>query len=158
MHLERKLVVTSFVLLGILFVSGYIAGLRTDSPVSTEVLTLGSREVRVEVMSDEESRARGLSGRPSLAEGAGMLFAFDSSDLWGIWMKDMRFSIDIIWLDSTGTIVSVEKNVSPDTYPKIFFPTKRSRYVLEVPAGVFEVSGARIGGSVVLPESLRTKK
>jgi uncharacterized membrane protein (UPF0127 family) len=65
----------------------------------------------------------------------GLLFVFDEPGLHGIWMKDMRFPIDILWLDDAFQVVDVRKNVAPDSYPTVFKPTKPARYVLEVTAG-----------------------
>lgn len=54
----------------------------------------------------------------------------------GFWMKDMKFPIDMLWLDNQYRVVSSEENVSPDTYPKVFFPSAPSRYVIELSAGI----------------------
>lgn len=99
---------------------------------------VGDTSVQVEVVEDVASQQRGLSGRSSLAEGSGMLFVFGREDTWAFWMKDMRFSIDIIWAASNGEIVHIERSVSPETYPKSFAPPVPARYVLEVPAGFSE--------------------
>ncbi|OGC83275.1 hypothetical protein A3D68_00990 [Candidatus Adlerbacteria bacterium RIFCSPHIGHO2_02_FULL_52_17] len=63
------------------------------------------------------------------------MFVFDTEGEWGIWMKDMNFPIDIIWVGQDGTVVTVAKDVSPDTYPQAFYPSVPARFVLEVPAG-----------------------
>lgn len=94
------------------------------------------------------ARAQGLSGRPALAKDEAMVFAFPNEGLWGIWMKDMRFSIDILWLDSDRRIVFIEKDVSPETYPDIFFPEQRALYVIELPAGAVDEVKASPGDSV----------
>ena len=63
-------------------------------------LTLPSGKVlQVEVMVKDEDRAMGLMFRPSLAADRGMLFLFDGRDFHGIWMKNCKFPIDILWLD-----------------------------------------------------------
>jgi uncharacterized membrane protein (UPF0127 family) len=155
MRLERTLVITSFALVIILVVVSFIAERaqndRSISGLPTATLNIGDKTINIEIAGDESSRATGLSGRLSLQTDSGLLLSFDSSDLWGIWMKDMRFPIDIIWISNDGTIVSVEKNVSPDSFPKIFFPTKRARHVLETNAGFFDESGARLGDTITLP-------
>ena len=154
MQLERKLFLTSAILfllfVGASFVVGGSDGVSSRVSKNISTLTLGSSLVSVEIADDEMSRSQGLGGRLKLDRGTGMLFIFDRSDLWGIWMKDMKIAIDVIWLDQTGKIVTVEENMSPETYPKIFFPTKRARYVLEVPAGAFRASGASIGDVIDL--------
>src|SRR3989338_1806519 len=76
-----------------------------------------------------------LSGRSGLAEGEGMLFVFPQDGKYGFWMKDMRFSIDILWLNASGMVVYMAQNVSPDSFPKSFESDVPARYVLELPAG-----------------------
>ncbi len=65
-------------------------------------------------------------------------------------MKDMRFSIDILWLSADGVVVHMAQNVSPSTYPQSFVPTKPARYVLEVLAGYAMEHGVAIGDVVRL--------
>ncbi|MEY2664714.1 MAG: hypothetical protein RIT04_522 [Candidatus Parcubacteria bacterium] len=78
----------------------------------------------------------GLGGRDSLASDTGMLFVFDESSEHAFWMKDMKFGIDIIWLDENMRVVHVENDVLPESYPKIFSSREKSRFVLEVSAGI----------------------
>jgi len=161
MHLERKLFLASIILFVVLIGASMIAGSRsgalTDPSTELSTLTLGRFTVHAEVVQDEASRSRGLGGRTTLAPDSGMLFIFDSSDLWGIWMKDMKISIDVLWLNESGKIVSVEENMLPETYPKIFFPTTRSRYVLELPQGTFRMTGASLGDSIDLSRIVSSK-
>jgi uncharacterized protein len=77
--------------------------------------------------------ARGLSGTDQLPDGRGMLFDLGSDDYHGFWMKDMRYSIDIIWLDSSKTVVDIKRRASPASYPESFRPNHLARYVLETP-------------------------
>ncbi|MBC7836544.1 DUF192 domain-containing protein [Acetobacteraceae bacterium] len=99
-------------------------------------VTVGSTTIEAEVASTPASRGKGLSDRASLLPGNGMLFVFEEEGSWGIWMKDMQFPIDIIWAGSNGSIITIEKNITPSTYPTAFYPeTPRAKYVLEVPAG-----------------------
>ncbi len=98
------------------------------------------------IVSDTEAlRSKGLSGRTGLEADQAMIFVFDSPDMLGFWMKDMFFSIDMLWLDAESRIVSFEKNVSPDTYPKVFFPTSPSLYVIEFSAGTLDKIGISKG-------------
>lgn len=106
---------------------------------------LGGKEFLVDVSETEYHLRKGLSGHPGLKNNEGMLFIFKQSDFHGIWMKDMLFPIDIIWLDDKFTVIHIEKSVSPDTYPKIFTPTSPSSYVLEISAGQSSALGIKIG-------------
>jgi uncharacterized membrane protein (UPF0127 family) len=102
-------------------------------------ITIGTQSISVEVADTDALRQLGLGGRASLPAGQGMLFVFDHPANWGIWMKDMRFAIDILWVRQDGTVATVARNVSPDTYPEVFYPkTPDALYVIELSAGAAE--------------------
>lgn len=107
--------------------------------------TLRGEQLLLEVADTPELRTQGLSGREKLSQGSGMLFIFDNMNLYGFWMKDMKFSLDIMWLDADKKIVYIEKNLSSDTYPTIFTPASPAQYVLEVPAGFVDNSNVSLG-------------
>ncbi len=112
---------------------------------------IGTTEIQVEVADTQSERVQGLSGHAPLKEGEGMLFVFEEEGNWGIWMKDMQFSLDIIWAASDGTIITIASNVSPDTYPQVFYPAEpRATYVLEVPAGFAGRRGIAEGAKLVV--------
>jgi uncharacterized protein len=92
----------------------------------------------IETVEEEGQRIKGLSGKESMKENKGMLFKFDQEEYWSIWMKEMLFSLDIIWLDQNLVVVDLKENVSPETYPSFFSPQKPAKYVLEINAGLCE--------------------
>ena len=87
----------------------------------------------------------GLGGISSLASTSGMFFVFDKPDDYGFWMKDMEFSLDIIWLDQSFKIIHIEHDLSPSTYPKVFLPGSPAKYVIEVNAGMAKKFSLAIG-------------
>lgn len=112
--------------------------------------------LRVEIADIEEKRMMGLSGRQNLAENEGMLFVFEEPDFYSFWMKDMNFPIDIVWIGQDLKIADITENVSPETFPNVFGPKAKIKYVLEVNAGL--VNGKiNIGDIVALPEILATE-
>lgn len=120
-------------------------------PVAPAEVTIGDTTIRVEVADTSAKRVQGLSGRTGLAEGEGMLFVFEEEGSWSMWMKDMRFAIDIIWVTKDGTIITIAKNVSPETYPQTFFASEpTARYVLEVPAGFVDRHSIAEGQKIVV--------
>jgi uncharacterized membrane protein (UPF0127 family) len=114
------------------------------------LIHVGKTSVIVEIVRTEEARERGLSGRDALSPGHGMLFMFESEGLPGIWMKDMKFPIDIIWADKDGAIVTIARKVAPESYPAVFTPKSPSLYVLEVPPGFADQYGIAEGDKIVL--------
>ena len=79
----------------------------------------------------------GLSNHSSLPEGTGMLFVFDKPDIQRMWMKNMQFNIDMIWISDKNRIVHIEKKAIPCVPPMcdIFEPTLPAKYVLETNTG-----------------------
>ena len=120
------------------------------APGEKEVMTvrLADTSVTAEIARTKAERVRGLSGRAALAAGRGMLFIFPASGRHGIWMRDMNFAIDIIWLNEAKKIVHLKRSVSPDTYPESFRPSEPARYVLELSAGWSAEHGLRVGDTV----------
>lgn len=110
-------------------------------------------KIPVYLADTEEKRIKGLGGLASIPRDYGMFFVFDYSDYISIWMKDMLFPIDILWIDENNKIVHMEKNISPDTYPKIFTPPVKARFVLEFNAGMSEFYDLRIGGKIILGQN-----
>jgi uncharacterized membrane protein (UPF0127 family) len=95
-------------------------------------------------------RELGLGKRQSLPAKQGMLFPRVSEAEECYWMKDMNFSIDIIWLSQTGEIVGLQPKVSPDTYPQTFCTPANAAYTMEVPTGTIERLRLKKGDPVVL--------
>lgn len=109
----------------------------------------------VEVAQTVIARQRGLSDRSMLSENRGMLFVFKEAGLHGIWMKDMRFPIDILWLDAGGVVLDFMRNALPESYPHVFYPRRSATFVLEIPANFTELHGVKIGDVVSLPKDFQ---
>lgn len=153
--MSKKMLFTLLVsLCAALFVGLFIFKQSVEAPdqrinsQTIQSLQINNQEFQVLLADDNQERIQGLSGRSSLANNQAMLFVFDEPGKWGIWMKDMLFSIDIVWLDSEKKVVHIEQNVSPQTYPTIFEPTQDSLYVIELNAGTVDMLGLQTGDFV----------
>ena len=114
----------------------------------TAVVHIGGTTVRAEVAADTKAREQGLSGRPSLAEGRGMLFVYPDHATRTFWMKGMRFPIDIIWIDR-GRVAGIERNAPvPHGDLPLYSSQGPADDVLEVPAGWAGRHGAKAGDRV----------
>jgi len=122
-----------------------------DQPTT---LYVGTIPIAVSVADDDLERQQGLSGVEQMGEFAGKLFIFEREDYHGIWMKDMLFPLDIIWLNNEQEVVHIEKNVSPDTYPDSFVPSVPARFVIEVNAFFTQNQGILVGNKVDIPASV----
>jgi uncharacterized membrane protein (UPF0127 family) len=106
-----------------------------NSKISTPTLTLNNKIISLEIADTPALEEHGLSDRLSLPEDHGMLFVFPTPGLYGFWMKDMHFSLDIIYLDNNFRIISIFKNLAPSSYPSVVTPKSPALHVLEVNAG-----------------------
>lgn len=130
-------------------------------------IKIGSAVIKAELATTEPEQVQGLSGRTSLAANSGMLFVFNKSGYWGIWMKDMFFPIDVLWIkdnangdvgnasDNGGAndnlkITDIVENMSPASYPKDYLPSVPVSYVLEIPAGTVKEDKIVVGQNVII--------
>ena len=106
-------------------------------------VNIGSYRIPVEVADTDALRSRGLGGRTSLPSGKGMLFTFpDAEPERGFWMLDMRFPLDIIWIDQ-GTVTDISTLPAPTS--TVYIPEHISTFpadrVLELNAGEAQAMG-----------------
>ncbi len=109
---------------------------------------IGNQTVKVELADSDPERENGLGGRETIGENEGMLFVFDNEDYYDFWMENMKFAIDIIWINGEMKVVHLKENARPESYPEIFRAEAVSRYVLEVPSGFVRKNGVKIGDAV----------
>ena len=108
--------------------------------------------LEVEVADTRASRELGLSGRTQIGDDEGLLFVFDVPGRYGFWMKGMKFPLDVAWINQNGVIVDIERNLTPDTYPKAYTNQSDASYVLEINAGLAEKFGLYLGSKVKITE------
>ena len=102
---------------------------RNDKTVS-----IGSKKIQAEVTMNPAEMEQGLGGRACIEANQAMLFVFDKPGRYAFWMKDMRFPIDIVWIDANHKVVGLDIDVAPSTYPDVFVSEKPAQYVLELQA------------------------
>jgi uncharacterized membrane protein (UPF0127 family) len=118
--------------------------------------------VTTELAVKDEERARGLMFRDEIHEDHGMLFLFEEEDIHSFWMKNMRFPIDILWLDRDKRIVHIEARVPPcpgEPCPT-YAPAAAAAFVLELQSGFAEKHGLRIYDRLefILPKGLNESR
>jgi uncharacterized protein len=115
-------------------------------------VTVNGIELVADVATTNEQMTKGLSVRDALADNEAMLFVFDTAQEHSFWMKNMKFPIDIIWLDSDKTVVHIEHTLqacSFDAFCTTYKPGNNSAlYVLETVAGFAEKHGIVEGTKV----------
>ena len=124
-----------------LFVSLSIASLSSLEEKYIQIFFPNGKVITAELAITEDSRSRGLMFRKTLNEDQGMLFVFEEEERHAFWMKNMTFSIDILWLDGQKRIVHIERRVPPcqrDPCPS-YPPNFPALYVLELKSGTTDV-------------------
>jgi len=102
-------------------------------------LTINRTRIFVEATKSQAEFTKGLGGRPCIPDDQGMFFAFQNPGQYKFWMKDMKFPIDILWINTEHRVAGIELNVSPSTYHSKypFFENDQdhpAQYVLELKA------------------------
>jgi uncharacterized membrane protein (UPF0127 family) len=139
---KARLLIILFVVVAVTLV-GYLTTVNYESRVVVK-----GKTYNIDVSDTAYTKTKGLSGRKYLSQNQGMIFLFENEDKHSFWMKDMNFSIDIIWIDKNFVVNHIEKAVSPQTYPKVFAPETPSLYVLELASGQADLIGLKVGDTV----------
>jgi uncharacterized protein len=117
-------------------------------------VSIGDAQFTVDVADTVQERSQGLSGRPSLAPGTGMLFVFENPGVYTFWMIEMQFPLDFVWIGADCAVVDLTEDApppqpgqSPGDLPR-YRPAASVQYVLEINAGEIESAGIVAGDAV----------
>lgn len=105
-------------------------------------------QFNVEIADTNAERARGLMFRKRLGQNRGMLFIFEDDSVRNFWMKNTLIPLDMIFVDSEGKVVSIQKNVPPcvdGTSCPVYSSGAGARYVLEINAGLAQIHAIQPG-------------
>ena len=126
-----------------------------ESPAGMPVakMTIGKKSYNLEVARTETEQEKGLMKRDSMPQDHGMIFVFPDEQMRSFWMKNTRFPLDILFLDSRGKVVSIhpmraydESNTSSDL---------PAQYAVELNKGQAESSGVKVGDVLEIPAKAR---
>lgn len=115
---------------------------------------VGDTSFALEIAFTPEDRARGLSGRNALVDGAGMLFVFESGAASSFWMRGMRFALDFVWIGDACEVVDIHADIpapldgAPIGDLPLYSSEPPARYNLEINAGEAAERGIEIGDAV----------
>lgn len=119
------------------------------SDVHYKTVKVSGSAVRAEVADTTPKRIEGLMSKKVLPEDEGMLFIFNSEGHHGIWMMNMSFSIDILWIDENLRVVDIAESAQPCKFNcPVYLPDEKSLYVLEVSSGFIKENNIQLGDSV----------
>ena len=118
---------------------------------SNSYVIINNYTINVELALTNEERQKGLMEKEILNDNDGMLFIFENEEIHEFWMKNMIISLDIIWINSDGEIVHIEKQVPPcEENCVIYSPLLPAKYVLELNSGSAERLSIESGTEIQL--------
>jgi uncharacterized membrane protein (UPF0127 family) len=116
--------------------------------VRTTTLDVGGVDVTAEIADTPALREHGLMERDSLPPNHGMLFVYPDERQLSFWMRNTPISLDIAFMDRTGTIVNIATMQANDDSSHV--SNGPAMYALEMEAGWFEANGIEAGTRVGL--------
>ena len=122
----------------------------TDELNLTQVTFPNGVKINAETMRREMELMRGLMFRESLAPNRGMLFIHPAEDTYRYWMYQTKIPLDLIWMDRDRRIVEMSLDTPPCTSGSAkdcasYGGNFKSKYVLEVNAGIARKNGLKTG-------------
>lgn len=121
-----------------------------DRP-KTVSFTAPAANVKLTLADTTDNRAAGLSNRDTIPND-GMLLQWSAPGRHPIWMSEMRFPLDLVWVDGEGRVVAALADVPPCTSAPctLYEPagSEKSTAVLELSAGKAATYGLTIGAAV----------
>lgn len=125
---------------GLVFIQNYSKKGNVPLFKKSATVKINNQSFKTTVAKSQKEREIGLSETKSISDNQGMIFLFDKPDYYSFWMKNMKFPIDIIYINSD-TIVSIVNDaplIKDRENPAIYSSTKPADKVLEIKAGLSE--------------------
>jgi uncharacterized membrane protein (UPF0127 family) len=110
----------------------------------------------VEIADTNELRQRGLMYRKEMADDAGMIFDFGPPRRVQMWMENTILPLDMLFVDTTGTIRSIKENSVPYS-EDIIDSVVEVKYVIELNAGATAKLGIKPGDKVMSATTTKKK-
>ena len=111
------------------------------------VFVKNQQKLTVEIADNDQETTQGLMYRRTMPDSCGMLFIFPNSEPRNFWMKNTYIGLDILFLDDSKKIITIQANRMPFSEEQI--PSfENAKYVLEVNAGYCQRKGVQKGDVV----------
>ena len=110
----------------------------TNHPDKNATVVINNQKLSVGLADSDAEQIQGLSGTDSIPDD-GLLFSFSEQGRWPIWMKDMRYPIDIVWIADLKVVDVVHEAQPqpgvPDQQLTVYTPRAAADFVLEIASG-----------------------
>lgn len=105
------------------------------------------KQISIEIADNDQERTQGLMYRSTMADSLGMLFIFDQEEEQSFWMKNTIMTLDILYANAQGEILTLYKYTTP--YSEAPMPSyQKAQYVVEVVGGFTDRYDIKIGDKI----------
>lgn len=114
---------------------------------------IGEDSYELYIVNSSEDMQKGLARFDRIEKNQGMLFIFDEPGRYTFFMKDMKFDIDIIFLDEMGKVINIFQNVKKESYRgpfdyEAYKPYEPAKFVVELVAGEVNQNKLKVGDRI----------
>jgi len=119
-------------------------------------IVIGGQNIKVLVAKTPLRLYEGCGNKDDLGKMGGMLFVFNEKSQHPMVMRNMRFALDMVWLDGL-EVVDLAKNLEPEPGKNSqeltpYIGRTKNNMVLELPAGFLDKYTVKIGDKIqILP-------
>ncbi|MBU0661382.1 DUF192 domain-containing protein [Patescibacteria group bacterium] len=133
----------------LIFIGGSIYLFRASKVLDVVGVRIHDHDLQVLVAETITQKHKGLGKRDTLDPYDGMLFSYKKAGRYGIVMRDMRFPIDVVWLNDA-VIIDMAAHVALEPGVKEweltpYYPRGDADVFIEFPAGAIEKYGMALG-------------
>ncbi len=148
--MKKLYLILLLITLGIVLIFGYYY-ITNNSNVIIQNSNGNKLRINALIADSDAEKTKGLAILNELPEQSGMLFLNSIDTTNPFWMLNMKFPIDIIFMDSNKRIIYIFKNAQPcvnESLCKLIFADQPYRYVLEVNSGFTDKNNIEIGNQI----------
>ncbi len=123
---------------------------------SKGTVRIDDQVITVEIADTAAERQRWLTFRlDKMTPSSALLLKYDEPDLHEVWMLNVEYNLDLVWLDKDGNVVYLIENAPPcqnvvETFSCTYKTTSRSLYVMASTAGFIDANEISKGSRMTI--------
>ena len=128
--------------LGLVFIPQEIKNKQIDFAEGT--IRIDDDVIKVEIAESRADKQRWLMFREErLPFNSAMILVYEKSDLYSMWLLNIEYNLDLIWINENGNIVYMVKDAEPckntfDAASCTYKNTKAAKYIIAAASGFIE--------------------
>jgi uncharacterized membrane protein (UPF0127 family) len=128
--------------LGLVFIPQEIKNKQIDFPEGT--IRIEDDVIKVEVAESRADKQRWLMFREErLPLNSAMILVYEKLDLYAMWLLNIEYNLDLIWINENGNIVYMVKDAEPcknalDAASCTYKNTKAAKYIIAAASGFID--------------------